>query len=167
MRKIIFKNSIYTFFIFLMIRLNIFSVKTRHSESLRTWIQIICEMLDPDPAYWYEITDQQPWSKYTKYRTVSSCTGAFLYVPYCFLLIVNKFYGLSLLHWSLHCSAVRKIYCTLLPPPPHLGKWDGLGPGNLYFFGPQMARAWRLDMPFHRAQKSLGFQGPTPSQLPS
>jgi hypothetical protein len=46
------------------------------------------------------------------------CTGAFLYVPYSFLLISNKFCGLSLLHWQLHCRAVRKRYCSA-PSPPH------------------------------------------------
>jgi hypothetical protein len=31
----------------------------------------------------------------------SLCTGAFLYVRYSFLLISNKFYDSSLLHWVL------------------------------------------------------------------
>ncbi len=35
----------------------------------------------------------------------------------------------------------------------------------LDFFGPQMALAY-CSMPIHRAQKSIDFQGPTPSQLP-
>jgi hypothetical protein len=43
----------------------------------------------------------------------------------------------------------------------YLGKWEGLDPGNLEFLGPE----WHLpidSMPFHRAQKTLDFQGPTP-----
>ncbi len=44
----------------------------------------------------------------------------------------------------------------------------GLGPGNLDFFGPQMAIAitYRLDA-ISQALKSLDFQGPAPSHLPS
>jgi hypothetical protein len=45
------------------------------------------------------------------------CIVAFRYVPY--MLISNKFCDLSL----LHCSAVRKIYCTEPPPPPHPQSW--------------------------------------------
>ncbi len=41
-----------------------------------------------------------------------SCNVAFLYVYYSFLLISEKFCDLSLLIWTLYCSAVRKIYCT-------------------------------------------------------
>ncbi len=42
----------------------------------------------------------------------------------------------------------------------------GLGPGNLDFFGPQMVLAYWLDA-ISQAQKSLDFQDPTPSHLPS
>jgi len=42
----------------------------------------------------------------------------------------------------------------------------GLGPGNLEFFGPQMALAYRLDA-ISQGKKTLDFQGPTPSHLPS
>ncbi len=41
----------------------------------------------------------------------------------------------------------------------------GLGPGNLDFLGPK----WHSPngfMPFHKAQKTHDFQGPTPSHLP-
>ncbi len=43
-----------------------------------------------------------------------------------------------------------------------LASGRGLGPGNFDFFGPQIC-----SMPFHRAQKSLNFQGSTLSHLPS
>jgi hypothetical protein len=42
----------------------------------------------------------------------------------------------------------------------------GLGPGNLDFLGPKWHSLISL-MPFHRAQKSLDFQGKTLSHLPS
>ncbi len=40
----------------------------------------------------------------------------------------------------------------------------GLGPGNLEFFGPQMALAYRLDA-ISQTQNNLDFQDPTPSRL--
>jgi hypothetical protein len=40
----------------------------------------------------------------------------------------------------------------------YLGKWEGLGPGNLDFFGPQMALAYFLDA-------ISRFPGPNPLQL--
>jgi hypothetical protein len=83
------------------------------------------------------------------YRSVPLCT-------YRFLLISNKFCDLSFSALAtalqcdkenlLHCSAVRKIYCT-------------------DFFGPQMHSPDGL-MPFHRVQKSLDFQGPAPPTCP-
>ena len=56
----------------------------------------------------------------------SLCTGAFLYVPYSFLLISNKFCDLSLLHCVQsksilpHCvQSYRTVYnLTALPPSP-------------------------------------------------
>ncbi len=48
----------------------------------------------------------------------------------------------------------------------YLGKLGGLGPGNLKFLGPKLHSPIR-SMPFHRAQKTLEFQGPTPYHLPS
>ncbi len=51
-------------------------------------------------------------------RPIFLCTGAFLYVPYSFLLNTNKLCDLSLQHWPQHCSEARKIYSTA-PLPPH------------------------------------------------
>jgi hypothetical protein len=50
---------------------------------------------------------------------------------------------------------------------PLLGQMGGgLGPGNLEFFGPQIALAYRLDV-ILQGPKTHNFQGPTPSHLPS
>ena len=71
------------------------------------------------------------------------CTGAFLNVPYSFLLISNKFCEISLLHWPMFrdvegggASAVRKIYCTvynltaLCTILPHSPPQPVMGPGS-------------------------------------
>jgi hypothetical protein len=41
-----------------------------------------------------------------------------------------------------------------------------LGPGNLEYFGPQMALTYRLDA-ISQGPKTRDFQGPTPSHSPS
>ncbi len=46
------------------------------------------------------------------------------------------------------------------------GKWEGLRPGNLDIFGPQMAFSWQLDA-ISQGPKSLDFQGSIPSHFPS
>ncbi len=119
------------------------------------------------------------------YRIVL-CTGAFLYAGYSFLLISNKFCDITLLHWKggrgEESSAVRKIYRT--------GRVGGQCVRKHYrIVPPNQCRSMRIrilirvrlkshkkfnfyissdcSMPFHRAQKSLDFQDPTPSHLTS
>ncbi len=68
------------------------------------------------------------------------CTGASLYAPYSLLLISNKFW-----EWGV------------------LGVGEGLGES---FWGPK----WYShigSMTFHRAEKTLHFQGTIPSHLPT
>jgi hypothetical protein len=52
----------------------------------------------------------------------------------------------------------------LMRANPLLGQ---VGSGNLDCFGPQKVSRLNGWMPFDRAQKSIGFQGPTPSHLSS
>ncbi len=46
----------------------------------------------------------------------------------------------------------------------YLGKWEGDGPWNLEFFGPQMALAYRLDA-ISQGPKNFQFSGPNPLPL--
>ncbi len=85
------------------------------------------------------------------------CTGGAYYVPYSCLLISNKF-----CNGGSGPSRANKFLYAPAPPPPSV--W-ALKPSSS-FLGPK----WHspIDwMPFHRAQQTLEFQGPTPSYLPS
>jgi hypothetical protein len=46
----------------------------------------------------------------------------------------------------------------------YLGKWEGVGPWNLNFFGPQMALAYRLNA-ISQGPKKSRFPGPNPLPL--
>ncbi len=82
------------------------------------------------------------------------CTGAFLYARFSFLLISNKFCDLN------QCGSMRIRIRIRVRLKSHK-KF------NFYistFLGPK----WHspvCSIPFHRAQKSLDFQGPTPTQM--
>jgi hypothetical protein len=86
-----------------------------------------------------------------------------------FLLISNKFCDLSLLHWPLHAAwvlATIPLYNPLKSPVgAHVNKTTYNPLETWTFLGPK----WHShdgSMQFHRAQKSLDFQWPTPSHLP-
>ncbi len=73
------------------------------------------------------------------------CTGAFLFVPYSVLLISNKFCngGSRAVMLLNRTGGVVWVLISLRSITRASGR--GLGPGNLEFFGPQMALAYRLD----------------------
>jgi hypothetical protein len=77
-------------------------------------------------------------------------TGAFLYVRYSFLLILISFVKFTALGGG--GSAVRKMYCTVLPhsPPKHPGK---RGEKNLLHCAPSLspkAKIWAPEAHVHK-----------------
>jgi hypothetical protein len=112
---------------------------------------------------------------------------AFLNVHYRFLLISNKFCDLSLLHWVPSLSPKAELWA--LEDHVHKTTYGPLMDNALYVMLSMRANpllghvggGWALEistflgpkwhspdgsMPFHRAQKSLNFQGQTSSTCP-
>ncbi len=95
-------------------------------------------------------------------------------VQWCYLTALEGWYGpwnplWALVHKTTYAPMIYTALCVVLLMRAASTTWAsgrGLGPGNLDFFGPQMALLFRLDA-FSCAQKSLDFQGPTPSHLSS
>jgi hypothetical protein len=64
----------------------------------------------------------------------------FLYAPAVPPSTVWALPSWALVHKSTYAPMIYTALCII-----YLGKWRGLGPGNLEFFGPQMAFAYQLD----------------------
>ncbi len=101
------------------------------------------------------------------------CTRGAYYVPYSFLFISNNFCNggsapagwlSSLMHLSGPMGVIKFLYSPAPPlptvwalKPPLWASWSSLGPKWYSHVGL---------MPFHWAQKTIDFQGPTTSTCP-
>ncbi len=86
------------------------------------------------------------------------------YVCYSFLLISNKLCDLSLLHWLIETALYVKLLMWANPLLRQVGCVWALEIST--FLGPK-GNSPNGSMVIHKAPKSLDFQGPTPSHLPS